>query len=216
MGASRARDFRYDRQEDRYVCPTGKNLRQYRLAGRLAKAKPPKDGLLRYRARKSDCDGCDLKRRCCPKDAARKLLRSIHEEARDHTRSLMTSDAYGQSRVRRKKIETLFGEGKAQSGPDTAPITGAFGRQRRVPVDRHRAEPQTPRQPRRNTASSAHECLTITQKPKIQLPGTKKNVPASRRGDRKMFDPTNSGNRNRVHGQVLQQPQPVTDKWIGT
>jgi len=105
-------DFRYDRQEDRYVCPNGKNLRQYRLAGRLAKAKPPKDGLLRYRAKKGDCDGCELKRRCCPKDAARKILRSIHEEARDHTRSLMEGDAYGRSRVRRKKIETLFGEVK--------------------------------------------------------------------------------------------------------
>ena len=105
-------DFPYDRQEDRYICPNGKNLRQYRLAGRLAKAKPPRDGLLRYRARKSDCDGCDFKSRCCPKDGARKVLRSIHEEARDHTRSLMASDAYGQSRGRRKKIETLFGEVK--------------------------------------------------------------------------------------------------------
>ena len=105
-------DFRYDRQEDRYICPNGKNLRRYRHAGRLAKAKPPKDGLLRYRARKGDCDRCDLKRQCCPNEGERKVLRSIHEEARDHTRSLMESDAYGQSRVRRKKIETLFGEVK--------------------------------------------------------------------------------------------------------
>ena len=26
-------DFRYDPQEDRYICPNGRNLRQYRLAG---------------------------------------------------------------------------------------------------------------------------------------------------------------------------------------
>jgi len=105
-------DFTYDPQEDRYICPNGKNLRQYRLAGRLAKAKTPKDGLLRYRARKSDCDGCELKSRCCPKAGARKVLRSIHEAARDHARSLMETDAYCQSRVRRKKAETLFGEVK--------------------------------------------------------------------------------------------------------
>jgi len=105
-------DFEYDRQEDRYICPNGKNLRQYRLASRLAKAKPPKDGLLRYRAKKEDCDRCDLKMQCCPKTAARKVLRSIHEEARDHTRALMETDVYGQSRVRRKKVETLFGEVK--------------------------------------------------------------------------------------------------------
>ena len=105
-------DFRYDRQEDRYICPNGKTLRRYRLAGRLAKAKPPKDGLHRYRARKGDCDGCNLKPQCCPKQPARKVLRSTQKEARDHTRSLMESDAYGQSTVRRKKIETLFGEVK--------------------------------------------------------------------------------------------------------
>jgi transposase len=105
-------DFTYDRHEDRYVCPNGKNLRQYRLAGRLAKAKPPKDGLLRYRAKKSDCDRCDLKWQCCPKDPARKVLRSIHEAARDHTRSLMESDTYSRSQTRRKKVETLFGEVK--------------------------------------------------------------------------------------------------------
>lgn len=105
-------DFQYDPLEDRYICPNGKNLRQYRLAGRLAKAKPPKDGLLRYRARKGDCDGCALKRQCCPNEGSRKVLRSIHEAARDHARSLMQGDAYGRSRVRRKKIETLFGEAK--------------------------------------------------------------------------------------------------------
>jgi len=69
-GTFSRQDFRYDPWEDRYVCPNGKNLRQYRLAGRLAKAKPPKDGLLRYRARKSDCDGCELKSQCCPKAGA--------------------------------------------------------------------------------------------------------------------------------------------------
>jgi transposase len=105
-------DFTYDPGEDRYICPNGKNLRQYRLAGRLAKAKPPKDGFLKYRARKGDCDRCDLKLRCCPKDPARKVLRSIHEDARDRARSLMESEAYAVSAADRKKIEALFGEAK--------------------------------------------------------------------------------------------------------
>ena len=105
-------DFKYDPGEDRYICPNAKNLRQYRLAGRLAKAKPPKDALLRYRARKADCDSCDLKPRCCPKDPARKVLRSIHEDARDRTRCLMESEAYAASAADRKKVETLFGEAK--------------------------------------------------------------------------------------------------------
>lgn len=120
-------DFTYDPEDDLYICPNGKNLRQYRLAGRLAKAKPPKDGLLRYRARKADCDGCPLKKQCCPKDSARKVLRSIHEEARDHARSLMETDAYCQSRARRKRIETLFGDVKRNLGLTRLRLRGLTG-----------------------------------------------------------------------------------------
>lgn len=120
-------DFTYAPEDDRYICPNGKNLRQYRLAGRLAKAKPPKDGLLRYRARKVDCDGCPLKSQCCPKDSARKVLRSIHEEARDHARSLMKTEAYCQSRTRRKKVETLFGDVKRNLGLTRLRLRGIAG-----------------------------------------------------------------------------------------
>lgn len=101
-------DFRYDAGEDRYICPGGKNLRQYRLAGRMAKAKPPEDGLLRYRAKKADCENCALKRRCCPNQPARKLLRSIHEGARDMARDIAKTEAYETSRRNRKKVEMLF------------------------------------------------------------------------------------------------------------
>lgn len=39
--------------------------------------------MLRYRASKLDCDACALKPRCCPTQPARKILRSVHEGARD-------------------------------------------------------------------------------------------------------------------------------------
>lgn len=101
-------DFTYDVDEDRYICPGGKNLRQYRQAGRLAKAKLAKDGLLRYRALKADCDACPLKQQCCPNEPARKLLRSINEGARDMARDIAETDAYETSRRNRKKVEMLF------------------------------------------------------------------------------------------------------------
>lgn len=101
-------DFTYDHQEDLYICPGGKELRRYRLAGRLAKAKPPKDGLNRYRASKGDCDSCHLKMRCCPKEPARKVLRSVNEGARDMARDIAKTDAYETSRKNRKKVEMLF------------------------------------------------------------------------------------------------------------
>jgi len=107
-GTFSRKDFRYDPQEDCHVCPNGKQLKRYRLASRLAKANPPKDGLHRYRASKPDCDACDLKLQCCPKDPARKVLRSIHEEARDVAREIAKTEAYEISRKNRKKVEMLF------------------------------------------------------------------------------------------------------------
>jgi transposase len=101
-------DFAYDHSQDLYTCPGGKQLRRYWQDGRAAKAKPPVDGLYRYRARKSDCDDCDLRERCRPGDAGRKLLRSIHEGARDFARDLSLTDAYLTSRRERKKVEMLF------------------------------------------------------------------------------------------------------------
>jgi len=43
---------------------------------------------MRYRACKLDCQGCSLKPRCCPKRAARKIARSVHEGARYMARDI--------------------------------------------------------------------------------------------------------------------------------
>ncbi len=100
--------FRYDHDTDSYSCPGGKPLRRYWQEGRAAKAKPPADGIDKYRARKADCDGCALRDRCRPGDAGRKVMRSIHEGARDLARDLSLTDAYLTSRRERKKVEMLF------------------------------------------------------------------------------------------------------------
>ena len=62
----------------------------------------------RYRASKKDCDVCPLKFRCCPKEPARKILRSIHEHARDRARDITKTDAYVTASYARKKVEMLF------------------------------------------------------------------------------------------------------------
>jgi hypothetical protein len=46
--------------------------------------------------------------RCCPKEPARKIPRSIHEDARDVTRTLGKTEAFEQSRRDRKRVEMLF------------------------------------------------------------------------------------------------------------
>lgn len=66
------------------------------------------DNQLLYRASKFDCEVCELKARCCPKEPARKVPRSIHEGARDMARDIAKTEAYVTSRRQRKKIEMLF------------------------------------------------------------------------------------------------------------
>ena len=93
-------DFTYDHARDIYICPGGKPLTTTGTVGG--------DNELRYRASKYDCSSCALKPRCCPKEPARKIPRSIHEGARDFARDIAKTDAYLTSRRERKKVEMLF------------------------------------------------------------------------------------------------------------
>jgi transposase len=94
-------DFTYDRKGDVYHCPGGKRL--------TCKGTLVNDGAtLLYRASKYDCDVCALKPRCCPKAPARKVPRSIYEEARDMARNIAKTEEGLTSRRQRKKIEMLF------------------------------------------------------------------------------------------------------------
>ncbi|MEP3303636.1 MAG: IS1182 family transposase, partial [Roseibium sp.] len=51
-------DFTYDTANDAYICPGGKELKQFRRAFTTPRAGANKDGTLRYRARKAYCDSC--------------------------------------------------------------------------------------------------------------------------------------------------------------
>lgn len=78
-------DFAFDLATDSYTCPTGKALQTYRR--NFSKPRKPngsKDGFIRYRASKHDCDACPLKSQCCPKDDGRRLMWSVHEAAVRH------------------------------------------------------------------------------------------------------------------------------------
>jgi len=100
-------DFTYDPNQDRYICPGGKELKQYRRNYTVARSGVDSQGLMRYRASKLDCDACALKPRCCPKQSTRKVLRSIYEGARDRARDIARTEAYETSRRNRKKVEMV-------------------------------------------------------------------------------------------------------------
>jgi hypothetical protein len=94
-------DFTYDHDNDIYVCPGSRVLT---TTGTLVN-----DGTTAlYRASRRDCGACPLKPRCCPKEPARKIPRSIHEGARDMAREIAKSWQGRTSRRLRKKIEMLF------------------------------------------------------------------------------------------------------------
>ena len=91
-GTFNREDFTFDKERNVYICPAGKILT---TTGRLVN-----DGetTLLYFASVLDCRSCPLKARCCPKMPARRIPRSIYEEARDVARALAKTKAFAQSR----------------------------------------------------------------------------------------------------------------------
>ena len=101
-------DFTFDPERDRYTCPAGKELVQFRRTYATPRTGVTAEGTRLYRASKRDCDVCDLKSRCCPNAAARKIPRDLNENARDVARALASTPEYEAACRRRKKVEMLF------------------------------------------------------------------------------------------------------------
>ncbi len=121
-------DFIYDDENDAYICPGEKELKQSRRAYTNPRTpKADKYGILRYRARKADCDGCQLKSQCCPKEPSRKVTRSIHEPSRDVARKIYQTIDYAISCKLRKKVEMLFAHLKRILKLDRLRLRGPCG-----------------------------------------------------------------------------------------
>ena len=93
-------DFTFCKEGNVYICPAFNTL--------TTTGKVMNDDMVFYRASTLDCSACAFKSRCCPKEPARKILRSIYEEARDVARALAKTEAFERSCRERKHIEMLF------------------------------------------------------------------------------------------------------------
>lgn len=120
-------EFVYDNITDAYTCPAGKLLKRRQRRHDDRPGTVPADGFFRYRASKVDCDACALKPRCCPAAEARKVPRSIHENARNVARALTKSDEWLASRRERKKVEMLFAHLKRILRLDRLRLRGPCG-----------------------------------------------------------------------------------------
>ncbi|PIL21455.1 hypothetical protein P775_04295 [Puniceibacterium antarcticum] len=95
-------DFTWDDENDRYICPEGKDLRHtrrnYSDPGRISTEMKPR----KYRATKADCQACPLKEKCCPNSDTRSLQRGKYEMVRDFARSC-TASAFNEIAQKRRK-----------------------------------------------------------------------------------------------------------------
>ena len=96
-------DFRYDEQDDTYVCPAGERLA--RVGSTINKGKL----YFIYRGTAAVCRDCSLSGRCLPKlNSARRIQRWEHEDVIDRHRKKMSARA-PLMRGRRALVEHPFG-----------------------------------------------------------------------------------------------------------
>lgn len=120
-GTFSRQDFRYDEERNCYVCPAGRELS---TTGRLHK-----DDCYRYLASITDCRICPLKSQCCPNMAHRRIVRSVHEAARDVARQIAETEAFEETRRHRKKVEMAFAHLKRIHGMSRLRLRGPTGAQ---------------------------------------------------------------------------------------
>ena len=121
-------DFDYDEESDSYTCPNGKKLLRARRNYKAPRP-IPKNGFINYRSSKIDCAACPMKELCCPNTVAKKILRSVHESARDVAREVGKTPAYRKTRRQRKQVEMLFAHMKRILKMDRLRLRGMSGAQ---------------------------------------------------------------------------------------
>lgn len=110
--------FRYEREQDRHVCPAGKVLD---YAGMDQKA-----GFRRYSAASADCRACHLKRKCTA-GTMRSLSHSQYEDVRELVRAEMQTRLFKRSMRLRRGVERLFADAKAKRGLGRLHLRGLPG-----------------------------------------------------------------------------------------
>ena len=112
-------DFKFYSKRDVYICPAGKIL--------TTTGHPSTDNMLRYNAATKDCRACPLQSRCCPGQVPRRILRDVHEDARDVARRKMKTKAFLKSRDERKRVEMRFAHLKTHHGFERLRLRGLTG-----------------------------------------------------------------------------------------
>lgn len=101
--------FRYDPENDHYLCPAGQTLRLHNEDHHGRRK--------RYWAKPSICNACELKVRCTSSDRGRVLYRPFEEDYYDRVRAYRGTFVYEKALRKRKVwVEPLFAEAKDWHG----------------------------------------------------------------------------------------------------
>ena len=101
-------DFTWDDENDRYICPEGKQMLHTHRAYSDPARNAPSWRSRKYRALKADCLNCPSKAKCCPNSETRAIHREKYEIVRDLARQCAASEFNPTAQKRRKKVEKLF------------------------------------------------------------------------------------------------------------
>ncbi len=120
-------DFHWNEEAEEYRCPAGNVLRSEWRAFKNERSHVTKANTIIFRSRQTDCATCPMKAKCCPNTSIRKIVRSVHEAARDVARRIAVTPAYQRSRHERKKVEMLFAHLKRILKLDRLRLRGMSG-----------------------------------------------------------------------------------------
>jgi hypothetical protein len=97
--------FRYDQENDQYICPEGQILPLF--------SKRKTEQNLIYRASADICDACPVKAKCTESKSGRYIFRSFFQEELDRAEAYQQTETYQKAmRKRSVWVEPLFGEAK--------------------------------------------------------------------------------------------------------
>jgi hypothetical protein len=119
--------FEWDAENDRYICPEGHELEQFRRTCSDPNRGPSGKGTARYRALKEVCQSCPSKPKFCPNADTRKIIRKEHKDARQIAREIAKTHQYDISMKPRKKIKMLFAHLKRILGLGRLRLRGPCG-----------------------------------------------------------------------------------------
>jgi len=120
-------DFKWDEQNDQYICPEGHALKQFRRNYSDPNRGPAGKGRTKYRGLKLTCQNCPSKSNCCPNTDTRSITREEHEDARQVAREIAKTKQYEISMRLRKKVEMLFAHLKRILGLGRLRLRGPCG-----------------------------------------------------------------------------------------